>query len=126
MATTDYSDVKRGGGSGWFFAPIILILFLGTALSVGAFFYSDPQLTILEAITAGFAGLAGLIIGLIAAAFGLVVGLLGALLGVVAAGGAVAMALFIVGSPILAIILIVLLMRRPKASADCPDPAAHE
>ncbi|MEM9617272.1 MAG: hypothetical protein AAF936_04855 [Pseudomonadota bacterium] len=125
MATTDYGDVKRGGGSGWFFAPIILILFLGGALSVGAFFYSDPQLTILESITAGFAGLAGLIIGLFAAAFGILLGLLGALIGLVAAGGAVAMTIFIIGSPLLAIILIVMLMRRSKSS-DCPDPSAHE
>ncbi len=125
MATTDYGDVKRGGGSGWFFAPIILILFLGGALSVGAFFYSDPQLTVLESITAGFAGLAGLIIGLLAAAFGILLGLLGALIGLVAAGGAVAMTIFIIGSPLLAIILIVMLMRRSKSS-DCPDPSAHE
>lgn len=125
MATTDYGDVKRGGGAGWFFAPIILILFLGGALSVGAFFYSDPQLTVLESITAGFAGLAGLIIGLLAAAFGILLGLLGALIGLVAAGGAVAMTIFIIGSPLLAIILIVMLMRRSKSS-DCPDPSAHE
>jgi len=125
MATTDYGEVRRGGGMGWFFAPIVLILFLGGALSVGAYFYADTQLTIMEAITAGFAGLAGLMIGLLAAAFGVVVGLLGALIGVVAAGGAVAMTLFIVGSPILAIVLIILLMRRSKSS-DCPDPSAHE
>jgi hypothetical protein len=34
------------------------------------------------------------------------------------------MTLFIVASPIIAIILIALLMRRPKS--DCPNPAAHE
>lgn len=124
MATHDYSEPRRGG-AGWFYAPIVLILFLGGALSVGAYFYSEPQLTILEAITAGFAGLAGIIIGLIAAVFGIVVGLLGALIGVVAAGGAVAMTLFIVGSPLLAIILIIMLMRRSRSS-DCPDPSAHE
>lgn len=125
MATSDYGDSgrSRGGGAGWFFAPIILILFLGAALSVGAYVYSDTPLTIAESITAGFGGLAGLLVGLIAAVFGILMGLLGALIGLVAAGGAVAITLFIVGSPILAIILIVLLMRR---GSTCPDPSAHE
>jgi hypothetical protein len=126
MATSDYGDTRRSGGAGWFFAPIILILFLGGALSVGAYFYSEPQLTMVEAITAGFAGMAGLIIGLVAAAFGLIVGLFGALIGIVVAGGAVAMTLFIVGSPLLAVILIIMLMRRSKSSSECPDPGAHE
>lgn len=124
MATSEYHEPSRSSGLGWLYAPVVLILFLGGALSVGAYFYSEPQLTIAESVAAGFGGLAGLIIGLIAALFGIVVGLLGALIGVVAAGGAVAMTLFIVASPILAIVLIFLLMRRPKP--DCPDPAAHQ
>ncbi|MEO1135378.1 MAG: hypothetical protein AAFW68_02065 [Pseudomonadota bacterium] len=124
MTTSDYHEPARSGGMAWLWAPIILILFLGGALSVGAYFYGEPQLTVAESIAAGFGGLAGLIIGLIAAAFGIVVGLLGALIGIVAAGGAVAMTLFIVASPILAIVLIFLLMRRPKS--ECPDPGAHE
>lgn len=107
----------------WVYVPVILILFLGGALSVGAYVYGEPDLTVMESIAAGFAGLAALIIGLIGAAFGIVVGLFGALLGLVAAGGAVAVTLFIIGSPIIALILIVLLMRRPKS---CPDPSAHE
>ncbi len=126
MATSDYHDTGRsgGGGAAWLYVPVILILFLGGVLSVGAFFYSDPQLTMIESMAAGFGGLAAIIVGLFAAAIGLIVGLLGALIGIVAAGGAVAMTLFIVASPIIAIILIVLLMRRPKP--DCPDPAMHE
>ena len=124
MTTSDdYREPARSGGAAWINAPVILILFLGAALSVGAYFYSDPQLTIAESIAAGFGGLAGIIIGLIAAVFGLLVGLMGALIGLVAAGGAVAVTLFIVASPIIALILIVLLMRR---SRDCPDPAAHQ
>ncbi len=107
----------------WLYAPIFLILVLGAALSVGAYFYSEPQLTVAESIAAGFGGMAGIIVGLLGAAFGIVMGLLGALVGLVAAGGAVALTLFIVGSPLLAIILIFMLMRR---SRDCPDPAAHE
>ena len=121
---TDYQETSRSGGLGWLYAPVVLILFLGGAFSVGAYVYSDPQLTIAESIVAGFGGLAGIIVGLIAALFGVVLGLVGALIGVVAAGGAVAMTLFIIGSPILAIVLIILLMRKSKS--DCPDPAAHQ
>ncbi|WP_428407949.1 hypothetical protein [Hyphococcus sp.] len=121
---TDYQEKSRSGGLAWIYAPVILILFLGGALSVGAYFYGDPQLTIAESIVAGFGGLAGIIIGLIAALFGVILGLVGALIGVVAAGGAVAMTLFIIGSPLLAIVLIFLLLRKSKS--DCPDPAAHQ
>ena len=126
MATSDYSETRRGG-AGWFYAPIVMILFLGAALSVGAFLYSDTQLTILESIVAGYGGLAGIIIGLFGAAIGIILGLIGALIGVVAAGGAVALTLFIVGSPLLAVVLIIMMMRRSKSSsAECPDPGAHE
>ena len=125
MATTDYDDQRsRGGGLAWFYVPIVLILFLGGAMSVGAYMYNDVDLTIMESMAAGFGGLAAIIVGLIAAAIGIVIGLFGALLGVIAAGGAVAMTLFIVGSPVIALILLFLLMRRPKQN--CPDPAAHE
>lgn len=124
MTTTDYGDAGRsGGGAAWFYIPIVLVLILGGALSVVAYMAGEPQLTVVESIAAGFGGLAGIIVGLIAAAIGVAIGLIGALLGVIAAGGAVAMTLFIIGSPIIAIILFVLLMRRPKA---CPDPGAHE
>ncbi|GJL91574.1 hypothetical protein [Hyphococcus sp.] len=123
MTTSDYREPARSSGMAWVMAPVIMILFLGAALSVGAYFYGDPQLTVAESMAAGFGGLAALIVGLIATVFGLVVGLIGALIGLVAAGGAVAMTLFIVGSPLIAIILIVMLMRRPKS--ECPDPGAH-
>ncbi len=124
MATTDYGSERTRSSGAWLYVPIILILFVGGAMSVGVYSYSDTEVTILEAIAAGFGGLAAVIVGLFAAAIGIVVGLIGALIGLVAAGGAVAMTLFIVGSPILALILIVMLMRRPKSN--CPDPAAHE
>ena len=107
------SDIEpRRSGSGWFFILIAVLLFVGGALSVAAYVYAEPELTIIESVAAGFAGLAALIIGLIAA-----------LVGIVTAGGAIAMTLFIIGSPIIAIILFVLLLRRPKA---CPDPSVHE
>ena len=122
---TDYHGGSSGGRSmTWLYAPIVLILFLGAALSVAAYNFADTDLSIAESIAAGFGGLAGVILGLFGAAIGIVVGLIGALVGLVAAGGAVAMTLFIVASPILAIILFALLMRRPKTAA-CPDPGAH-
>ncbi|VAV99105.1 hypothetical protein MNBD_ALPHA05-725 [hydrothermal vent metagenome] len=122
MAASDYHETRRGGGA-WFYVPVVLILFLGGALTLGAYFYADTQLTIMEALTVGFGGLAAIIFGMIVAVAGLVIGLLGALIGIVAAGGAIAMTLFLVASPIIAIILIVMLMRRSKS---CPDPAMHE
>lgn len=114
---------RRGSGMAWLYMPVVLILFLGAALSVAAYNFSDTDLTAAEAIAAGFGGLAGIILGLIGAAIGIVAGLVGALIGLVVAGGAVAMTLFIVASPIIALILLVLLMRRPKTA--CPDPGAH-
>jgi hypothetical protein len=120
---TDYGVQKRSSGMGWLYMPIVLILFLGAALSVAAYNFSETDLTVAESIAAGFGGLAGIILGLIGAAIGIVVGLIGALIGLVAAGGAVAVTLFIVGSPIIALVLFVLLMRRPKNA--CPEPGAH-
>jgi hypothetical protein len=126
MANHDvtYQGERKSGGLAWLYTPIVLILFLGAALSVAAYFFSDTDLSIAESIGAGFGGLAGIILGLFGAAIGIVVGLVGALVGLIAAGGAVVMTLFIVGSPIIALILLVILLRRPKSAA-CPDPGAH-
>jgi hypothetical protein len=120
---TTYESGRRSGGMMWLYMPVLLILFLGGALSVAAYNFSDTDLTVAESIAAGFGGLAGIILGLIGAAIGIVVGLIGALIGLVAAGGAVAMTLFIIASPIIAIILFALLLRRNKSA--CPDPGAH-
>lgn len=120
----DYGvTTKRSSGLTWLYVPIVLILFLGAALSIAAYNFSETDLTVAESVAAGFGGLAGIILGLIGAAIGIVVGLIGALIGVVAAGGAVAVTLFIVGSPIIALVLFVLLMRRPKNA--CPEPGVH-
>lgn len=120
----EYQGERRGGGLAWLYMPVVLILFLGAALSVAAYNFSDTDLSVAESIAAGFGGLAGIILGLFGAAIGIIVGLFGALIGLVAAGGAVAMTLFIVGSPIIAIILIALLWRKSK-QVPCPDPGAH-
>jgi hypothetical protein len=125
MANIDaeYGVQKRSSGLAWLYVPIVLILFLGAALSVAAYNFSETDLTVAESIAAGFGGLAGIILGLIGAAIGIIVGLIGALIGLVAAGGAVAVTLFIVGSPIIALVLLALLLRRPKNA--CPEPGAH-
>ncbi len=120
----EYTGERRSSGAAWLYMPIVLILFLGAALSVAAYNFNDADLTIAESIAAGFGGLAGIILGLIGAAIGVIVGLFGALIGLVAAGGAAALALFIVGSPILAIVLIALLWRRSR-QVPCPDPGVH-
>ncbi|MDZ7628079.1 MAG: hypothetical protein U5J99_06680 [Parvularculaceae bacterium] len=114
---------KKSSGLVWLYAPILLILFLGAALSVAAYNFSEADLTVAESVAAGFGGLAGIILGLIGAAIGIVVGLIGAVVGLIAAGGAVAVTLFIVGSPIIALVLFALLMRRSKNA--CPEPGAH-
>lgn len=119
----DYGVQKRRAGLAWLYAPIVLIIFLGAALSVAAYNFSETDLTVAESIAAGFGGLAGIILGLIGAAIGIIVGLIGALIGLVAAGGAVAVTLFIVGSPIIALVLLALLLRRPKSA--CPEPGVH-
>ena len=113
----------RAGGAAWFCITLALIVVVGGALAAGAYLYAEPQLTVPEALAAGFGGLAALIVGLAGAAIGVVLGLVGALLGVAAAGGAVAVTLFIIASPIIAAILFVLLLRRGRS---CPDPSAHE
>lgn len=123
MAYENTSEERSGGGAAWLYVPIVLILFVGGAMSVGAYYF-EPGLSILESLAAGFAAVAGLIIGLFAGAVGVLLGLLGAAFGIVVAGGAVATTLFVLGSPIIAIVLIVLLMRR--RGGDCPDPSAHK
>jgi len=120
MTTSDYETVKRGGAG--LYVPIVLILFVGGALSIAAYAY-EPGLTIAQSLVAGFGGLAGIIIGLIGALFGVVIALVGAVFGLAVGGGAVALTLFIIASPVIAIILLVMMMRRSKA---CPNPALHE
>ncbi len=119
----DYGVTRRRSSAAWLYAPIVLIIFLGAALSIAAYNFSDADLSVAESVAAGFGGLAGIILGLIGAAIGIVVGLIGALVGLVAAGGAVAVTLFIIGSPIIALVLFALLMRRQKNA--CPEPGAH-
>lgn len=115
---------RRSRSLAWLYMPIFLIIFLGGALSIAAYNFNETDLTMAESVAAGFGGLAALIVALIAAAISIVVGLAGALIGLVAAGGALAVTLFIVASPIIAIVLMALLWRRSRTSAH-PDAGGH-
>lgn len=124
MATSTQDGERSGGGGRVFlWAIVFILLFLGGALSGAAYVFSEQELTAVESIGAGFGGLAGLIIGIFGAIASVIIGLVGAVIGIVVAGGALAFTLFLVGSPIIAIILFLLLMRSRKTS--CPDPDAH-
>ena len=94
---------EHGGGAVWFWAPVLVILFVGGAFSVGAYFHGEHDLSVIESIGVGFGGVAGLILGLFAAFFGLILG-----------AGALAFSLFLVASPILCVILLFLLLRKNK------------
>jgi len=122
MTNSDY-DLESGKGSStgvWLGLAMMLVLVAGSAFSVLA--YQQNDVSLFEAVAAGFAGVGAVIVGLFAGAVGLFLGLVGAVIGIVAAGGALAVTAFLVGSPVIAIILFVLLMRRDKG---CPDPNAH-
>ena len=115
MATTEIETYEeKKGGWMWLFLPIILFLLVGAALSFAAYVYAEPDLTALESLGAGFGGLAGVIIGLFATVIGLIIALFATVFGLIIAAGSIAVTIFFVGSPIIAIILFILLMRERK------------
>ncbi len=122
---TDDSAFRSNAGNSssmlWLWIPLLVIIVGGLSLSVVA--YQQNDITVVEAFIGGFIGLAGLFIGLIGGLFGLIVGLVAALFAMVTAGGAIAITLFVLASPVLAIVFLWMLTRRSK---ECPDPAAHE
>lgn len=122
MSGYEVGPTQRNSSLIWFWGPLLLILFVGGAFSVAAFTH-EPSLTPLEALAVGYGGLAALIVGLFGALVGVILGFFGALVGLVAAGGAIAFTLFLVASPVIAIIFMILFFRRPKAH--CAEPAAH-
>ncbi len=126
MTSQDFEQIHQDGrsrGAAWLYMPIILILLLGVGLSIAAHQYSDVELSVAESVAAGFGGLVALILGLVAAAIGVIGSLFAALLAIIAAGGAVAVTIFILVSPVVALVLIAVLMRRRRN--DCPDPGVH-
>lgn len=127
MTSTAYEieeNNRRSSRGLWFWIPVMGFLILGGVFSF--FAYQQNDVTIYEAVAAGYAGVGALVVGLFAGLVGLVIGLAGAVIGtvigIVATGGALVVTAFLVGSPIIAIILFVMLMRRDKS---CPDPSVH-
>jgi hypothetical protein len=126
MGKRDESGAARAGGMAWFWIPVAVIFILGVAGSVAAYL-ADSDLAILEAIVVGFGGVSGLIVGLLGGFIAIVAGLFGALIGIVAAGGALALTLFLAASPVLALILLYLLLRekRKNAASNAAAPVAE-
>lgn len=122
MSGYEVGEARRSSGLLWFWVPLVLVLFVGGAFSIAAYTH-EPSLTPVEALAVGYGGLAALIVGLFGAAIGVIIGLFGALIGLVAAGGALAFTFFLLASPVIAIIFMVLFFRRPKAQ--CAEHAAH-
>ena len=108
-------DRRRGGGPNWLWLVVVVFLLVGAALSIAAYAFGEPDLTALESLGAGFGGLAGIILGLIAALIGTVISLIGAVFGLIIAAGTIAVTIFFIASPVVAIILFFLLMREKRA-----------
>lgn len=101
---TDRDGQRKGsGGIAWFFAPLAILIAAGVGFSIAAYVYAEPPLSPVEAVGAGFGALGGVIVALIFA-----------IVGIVTAGGALVVTLFFVASPIIAIVLFILLMRRSR------------
>ncbi|HXI87437.1 MAG TPA: hypothetical protein VNH64_08260, partial [Parvularculaceae bacterium] len=56
------SDDRRGGGLFWFWTPILIILFVGAALSALAYMHGLGE-SPAGAIAAGFGGVVAVIVG---------------------------------------------------------------
>lgn len=112
--TSGVAYEKKSSAGLWIFLPIVLFLLVGAGLSFAAYVYAEPDLTALESMGAGFGGLAGIIVALFASLFGIILGLIGAVIGLVTAAGAVAVTIFFVGSPLIAIVLFYLLLRERR------------
>lgn len=116
--------VERGRGSeprvggGLAFITIPAILYLMTSLGLGVAFYTNAEtdIGVVEAIIAGFGATAGIIVGLVVAAFGTVLAFVTGVLGIAFAGGALLVTLFIMASPVIAIVLLMLMMRPSRSS----------
>ena len=118
----DAPQYRRRSSSGLIWLWLPLAIYFISSLSLAVLAYQQNDLTIQESIAAGFLGVGGVIVGLFGGLIGLIVGLFGAVLGIGIAGGTVAITLFVLASPVLALVLLYLLFRRSKQS---PDPTAH-
>ena len=124
MSTESYELAGRKGNGPWIAFATVMALLLVAALSFTiVILVHEPGLTIPEALAGGFGGVGGLVIGLIAAVLSLIAGLIATVFGLAVGGGALALTLFLLASPVIALVLIWILMRR--RSVECPDPSRH-
>lgn len=121
---TKHGEFEHQRGSGFLATTYVLAtLFVMASASLAVLaFNQNPGISIIGAIETGFTATGGLIIALFAGLFSVAFGLVAALFGIAVGGGAIAITLFIIASPIIAILLFVLLARQAKR---CPDPAQH-
>ena len=123
MTTETYELGARRGSSLVTVLSVLTVLILVAAGSLAFLaFTHDPGISIVEAIGVGFVGVGGIIVAIFATIIGVLIGLVGAVFGIAVGGGAIAITLFVLASPVIALVLFAVLMRRGK---DCPDPARH-
>jgi len=123
MATENLELASRRGSGIGVILSVIAVLFVVAGISLALLaFNQNPGISIVEAIGTGFAATGGIVVAIFAALISVVVGLIAAVFGIAVGGGAIAITLFVLASPIIAIILFAVLMRRGR---DCPDPAQH-
>lgn len=124
MSYAEMTPVRRSGGPLWFWLPLVLVLVLGAGFSAAAYMH-EPSLTPVEALAVGYGGLAATVVGLFVGAIGVVVAFFAAIFGIAVAGTATAFSLFLVASPLIAIIFIFLFFRARRRASACPDPGSH-
>lgn len=123
MSVESYELNTHRGSSLMTILSVLTLLFIVSAGSLAILaFNHNPGISIVEAIGMGFVGVGGVIAAAFAAVIGIIIGLLGAIFGIAIGGGAIAITLFVLASPVIALILFALLMRRGRA---CPDPSRH-
>ena len=123
MSAESYELNTHRGNSLMTILSVLAVLLIVSAGSLAILaFNHNPDISIVEAISLGFVGVGGIIAAAFAAIIGIIVGLLGAIFGIAIGGGALAVTLFVLASPVIALVLFALLMRRGR---DCPDPSQH-
>lgn len=124
MSAENYElESHRGGSRLMTILSVVTVLYVVSAGSLAILaFNQNPDISIVEAIGMGFVGVGGIIVAGFAAIIGIVIGLIGAVFGIAVGGGAIAVTLFVLASPVIALVLFALLMRRGR---DCPDPSRH-
>ena len=120
----DASAPARTNSYWWLWLPFIAIIVTGFGFAW--LIWSQNDVTIMEAVADGFLAVGGLIIGLLAGIFGLGVGLLATVFALITAGGALAITGFVLASPVIALVLLWMLMRRSNAQSGSSSADYHD